>query len=110
MNYFDDDWKYPLTLSTWLPPRELPRLPATKTVFYILWNPDYADPPRRRFTSLKEAQRVAADMAKRHTGSLFYVCRVGESAQVILNTKVTVKKLEVPKTQTQTRTQKRAKR
>ena len=45
-----------------------------RPTFYIIWNPNYHEPPRVQFTSRKLAARTAADMAARF-GDPFYVCK-----------------------------------
>lgn len=65
----------PSLSSIWVPPPEV----AGKH-FFILWNPRSTTPPRVRFETLKEAQRIAEDMAQRH-GEPFYVMKAVALAQ-----------------------------
>lgn len=48
--------------------------------FFIIWNPRSSLPPKVRFSTLKEAQRVAEAMAQRH-GEPFYVMKAVSLAQ-----------------------------
>ncbi len=51
--------------------------------FYILWNPTSNLPPRVRLPTIREAETVAKDMAKKFPGQNFYICKVLCVAQTV---------------------------
>lgn len=57
--------------------------------FWIIWNPTYPTPPQVKFTTLAEAERIAADMARKFRTDTFHVLKVVSTSKVT-ETPVTV--------------------
>lgn len=79
MAVIDPDFPRPDNIACCAP--EEPNTPeAAGKHFFIIWNPRAPMPPRVRFETLKNAQRIAEQMAQRH-GEPFYVLKAISLAQ-----------------------------